>query len=102
MPRAALRGRRELEPLSGAGVEHVRGAGARTQEHGFADVGDRPAVGADHERLGGRRGAVEGRVAVHVRVRAELLDQLDDDRDAALAGPDELAVLGAEADGYLV
>ena len=45
--------------------------------------------------------AVERGVAVDVGVRAELLDQVDDDRHAALGRADQVAVLRAEADGDL-
>ena len=71
-----------LEAGAGRGVEHVLRARARAQVERLADARDDPAVGADDEALVAcRRWAG---VAVHVRVRTELLDQFDHDRDAAV------------------
>src|SRR5690606_16734579 len=88
----------DLEALAGGGVEDVLVARARAQEHGLAHPRDHAAVRADDERLLGVT-AVELRVAVDVRVRAKLFDQVHDERDATLARADEFAVLGPETNG---
>src|SRR5690606_20081709 len=98
--RRAVRSRaRSVEAGARGRVEHVLVARLGDHVDRLGQTRDVLRLGADDEALAA---AVVSGVAVHIGLGAELLDEVDLDRDAAGGLGAELAVLGPDADGDLL
>src|SRR6187431_2539204 len=87
-----------VEALAGLDIERVHVARGRGEGDRFTGVRVTTAVDA-RDDVGALAGDVG--VAVEVAVRAELLDEVADDREALAVGGSDDDVLGADADGDL-